>query len=190
MNVKPNLGAGSVAIDLRGFPEGAHSWSWGAPGTVLLFEGGTHRVFRDFRVEGTLQRNGLVFRLRGTLTGVLETECDRCLTRFDRPVETDLEVRAVLGEGEVPAEAAGSGEEGEVAPIYLTAQTALDLSDAIREAVLLEIPIKNLCAEDCRGLCLQCGANLNLESCNCRKTPQDQRWSALRELSFPSDDQE
>ena len=188
MNVKPNLGAGSVTIDLRGFPEGAHPWSLGAPGTVLLFEGGAHRVFRDFRVEGTLQRSGLVFRLRGTLTGTLETECDRCLSRFGRPVETDLEVRAVLGEGEIPQEEAGGGEE-EV-PIYLTAQPALDLSDAIREAVLLEIPIKNVCTEDCRGLCLQCGANLNLESCNCDRTPQDQRWSALRELSFPSDDQE
>lgn len=140
-------------------------------------------------MEGSLQRNGLVFRLRGTLTGVLETECDRCLTRFDRPVETDLEVRAVLGEGEMTPEAAGGGEE-EAAPIYLTAQTALDLSDAIREAVLLEVPIKNLCTEECRGLCLQCGANLNLESCNCPRTPQDQRWSALRELSFPTDDQE
>jgi uncharacterized protein len=190
MSVKPNLGAGSVAIDLRGFPEGAHPWSLVAPGTVLLFEGGTHRVFRDFQVEGTLQRSGLVFRLRGTLKGVLETECDRCLSRFDRPVETDIEVRAVLGEGEVPPKAAGGGGEEEVAPIYLTAQTALDLSDAIREAVLLEIPIKNLCAEDCRGLCTQCGANQNLETCSCDRASRDQRWSALRELSFPSDDQE
>jgi hypothetical protein len=106
------------------------------------------------------------------------------------PFAIRLEVRAVLGEGEVPAAAAGSGEEEAGAPIYLTAQTALDLSDAIREAVLLEIPIKNLCAEDCRGLCLECGANLNVGSCDCRRTPQDQRWSALRELSFPSDDQE
>lgn len=190
MSEKPNLGAGSVTIDLRGFPEGVHPWTLGAPGTVLLFEGGMHRVFRDFQVEGTLQRHGLVFRLRGMLTGVLETECDRCLSRFGRPVGTELEVRAVMGEGEIPPEDDLGGKVEEGIPIYLTPQAVLDLSDAIREAVLLEVPIKNVCSEDCRGLCPQCGANLNLENCGCDRTPQDQRWSALRELSFPKDDQE
>jgi uncharacterized protein len=190
MSAKPNLGAGSVTIDLRGFSDGVHPWTLGAPGTVLLFEGGRHRVFRDFRVEGTLQRNGLVFRLRGILTGVLETECDRCLSRFGRPVETALEVRAVMGEGEIPPQEDPGGDAEEGAPIYLASQTTLDLSDVIREAVLLEIPIKNVCAEDCQGLCPQCGANLNLETCTCDRTPQDQRWSALRELSFPKEDQE
>jgi uncharacterized protein len=64
------------------------------------------------------------------------------------------------------------------------------LSDALREAVLLEIPIKNLCAEDCRGLCPHCGVDRNRETCACEDAPVDQRWSALRNVSFSSDDQE
>jgi uncharacterized protein len=57
----------------------------------------------------------------------------------------------------------------------------LDLTEAIRQRVLLEIPMVTLCREDCAGLCSQCGHNLNLGPCDC-KPEVDTRFSVLQKL--------
>ncbi len=58
----------------------------------------------------------------------------------------------------------------------------IDLSDVVREVMLLDVPSTPLCRPDCAGLCLACGANLNDGPCGCAPVPTDQRWSALDEL--------
>jgi uncharacterized metal-binding protein YceD (DUF177 family) len=58
----------------------------------------------------------------------------------------------------------------------------LDLTEAIREAIILVLPGYPVCRETCRGLCMTCGANLNTATCTCRKTGKDNRWSALDAL--------
>ena len=55
----------------------------------------------------------------------------------------------------------------------------LDLSDVVREVVLLDVSSTPLCRPDCAGLCLTCGANLNDGPCGCAVVPADSRWSAL-----------
>lgn len=57
----------------------------------------------------------------------------------------------------------------------------VDLTGDIRESILLTFPAHPVCSETCKGLCSQCGANLNRESCDCRP-PTDLRWSALDNL--------
>jgi uncharacterized protein len=190
--MKPNLAAGSVTIDLRGLGEGTHSVHVDAPGVVFQVDGDSEFLFRDARIEGTLTRNDTILRVRGVLQGTLESSCDRCLARFEHPVETELELGVVIGNEASGGEGAPeSGEDEGVPVIHVPADAgALDLSDTLREAVLLEVPIKNLCREDCRGLCPRCGGNRNLDPCDCDPAPRDPRWGALRELSFPSDDQE
>ena len=51
-----------------------------------------------------------------------------------------------------------------------------------REAVILELPMRFLCSEDCKGLCPGCGSNLNNGPCDCVKTEGDQRWAPLKKL--------
>lgn len=58
----------------------------------------------------------------------------------------------------------------------------LDLTEEIREAIILALPGYPVCLETCRGLCMACGANLNTDKCTCRKTGKDTRWSALDAL--------
>ena len=58
----------------------------------------------------------------------------------------------------------------------------IDLSNGLKESLLLAIPMKIVCSEDCKGLCLTCGMNLNEERCNCKKTVVDPRWAALAKL--------
>jgi uncharacterized protein len=63
----------------------------------------------------------------------------------------------------------------------------LDLTDVVREVVLLDVPSTPLCRPDCAGLCLTCGANLNDGSCGCVAAPADPRWAALEQLDIPPD---
>jgi uncharacterized protein len=56
------------------------------------------------------------------------------------------------------------------------------LEDVLREQVLLALPLKAICREDCKGLCPHCGRNLNQELCNCAEASEDPRWSALKDI--------
>jgi uncharacterized protein len=58
----------------------------------------------------------------------------------------------------------------------------LVLEDVLREQVLLAVPLKVVCREDCKGLCPTCGKNRNTEPCSCAATLGDPRWSALKEI--------
>jgi uncharacterized protein len=71
--------------------------------------------------------------------------------------------------------------QDEVEVSYYTGEGVL-LEDVLREQVLLAVPLKTVCREDCRGLCPHCGRNLNVEQCNCAEPLEDPRWSALKEI--------
>jgi len=187
MSGEPNLGRGSLRIDLRAFQEGTHPLVLGGGEVRLVVEAEAGRILHAWRFEGELSRWGEDYRVRGSLTGNLETVCDRCLARFERRIRTGIDVRARLGD---PAR--GGGEDVAEGALRLAPDGAvLDLTDGFREAVLLEVPIKNVCREDCRGLCPDCGANRNEGPCGCGPGPGDPRWDALREalprLFHPAD---
>jgi uncharacterized protein len=92
-------------------------------------------------------------------------ECRRCL----RPVGGDLRVsfRELFEE---------EAREGESYPLRVD---HLDLGPLAREALLLDLPLAPLCADDCRGLCPNCGADLNHGDCECATEVGDPRWAAL-----------
>jgi uncharacterized protein len=100
--------------------------------------------------------------------------CDRCA----KEIETSLlgELRSVFSSDE---EMAARDEE-----VHLISADAkeLDITDDIRDTLLLALPMKMLCTEDCGGLCAGCGANLNEEPCRCAASGADPRWEALHKL--------
>jgi uncharacterized protein len=119
-------------------------------------------------------------RLNGEFSTRLEFACARCL----EPVEEDVSKSFDLlyrpqgvdaGKEEISVTAA----EAEIG--YYQGQGLL-LEDALREQVLLSIPLKAVCREDCKGLCPHCGTNLNNEQCSCEQNFRDPRWSALEDL--------
>ena len=65
----------------------------------------------------------------------------------------------------------------------------IDLAPLVHDAVFLELPLTPLCREDCRGLCVQCGIDLNDAACECQ-APVDPRWAKLSELRFDEDSSE
>lgn len=111
------------------------------------------------------ERSGDRITVRGRLRATAWLECFRCLKGFERMVETPLEMYA---------DRSGSGRRGEELELerdhYMAFHDGrrLDLSEHVREALLVELPIAPHCREDCKGLCPRCGADLNDGPCPCR----------------------
>ncbi len=104
--------------------------------------------------------------LQGRLQGELTTTCSRCLDTFTQPVLATFEMLIKMGsqpklEAELELSAADLDEE------YCAGDT-LGLNAILREQILLALPLKPLCDENCLGLCRRCGANLNREPCTCQ----------------------
>jgi uncharacterized protein len=128
---------------------------------------GKHKTIQDIRIQGRLETR-------------LESFCARCLEPLTQDVkrEFDLLYRpqgADAGRDEMSvtdAEAEISYYEGD----------GILLDDVVREQILLAVPLKLTCREDCKGLCPQCGKNRNLEECSCVTIMEEPRWAALKDI--------
>lgn len=117
----------------------------------------------------------------GTLRTTMRVACARCLDPVDVEVDLDIEehFRPTVF---IPGVSFEKSTEDEDDPAtVLDAQHTLDLSEVLRQTVLVAVPLNALCSQACNGLCSECGGNLNHEHCSCEAEP-DPRWSALRAL--------
>ncbi len=128
---------------------------------------GKHKLINDIRVTGELAVN-------------VELGCARCLEPIVRDVakKFDLLYRP-QGSDAGKEEMSVTAAEAEIG--YYRGEGLL-LQDVLREQVLLALPLKAICRDDCRGLCPHCGRNLNQEQCTCAEPIEDQRWSALKDI--------
>lgn len=119
-------------------------------------------------------------RVRGQLRVDLDLQCDRCLepVQYHLRGPFDLFYRPAP-KGPQPHEVAI--DDGE-AQIGFYEGAGLELTDILREHILLSLPMHQLCREDCAGICSQCGQNRNNGTCSCTGQIVDDRWAALREL--------
>ena len=129
------------------------------------------------REEHSGKQQVLDIRLRGKCDVRLEQTCSRCLEPAvtDAKADFDLVYRpqdAGVQSGE------HSISQGETEIGYYNGEGLL-LEDALKEQILLTLPVRPLCKEDCKGLCVHCGQNLNLKPCACNKEILDPRWLAL-----------
>ena len=119
-------------------------------------------------------------RLKGKLATSVEVACARCLDPVVHEVERSFDLLyRPLGIDAGHAELSVTDAEAEIG--YYQGE-GLELEDALREQVLLALPLKTICREDCKGLCPHCGKNLNEAQCSCVDEVEDPRWSALKEI--------
>jgi uncharacterized protein len=119
-------------------------------------------------------------RLRAEYSGNFELPCARCLERVQQKLSDrlDLIFRPSGVDGGSPDHAISTSDT----EIGYYQGDGLVLEDVLREQVLLSLPARILCRQDCKGLCPGCGSNLNQETCNCQASPPDSRWSELAGL--------
>jgi uncharacterized protein len=128
---------------------------------------GGKKVVRDIRVSGKF-------------SATIEADCARCLDRVQRTVNGDFDV---LQRPQAENQGADEHEisEGET-EIGFYEGDSIALEDVLKEQVLLAMPAKTLCQEECKGLCPHCGRNRNKEECQCETEFHDPRWAALGDL--------
>jgi uncharacterized protein len=128
---------------------------------------GKHQVIKDIR-------------LRGALSAGLELQCARCLEPVTQDIKREFELLyRPLGADAGKDELSVTDAEAEIG--YYQGEGLL-LEDVLREQVLLALPLKVTCRADCKGLCPQCGKNLNQEQCACSRELEDPRWAALKDV--------
>lgn len=140
----------------------------------------------DFAVRGDVVLAAEVrkdrdrYRLVGIVRATLELDCSRCLEGYPVPVDTAFDLRYL------PQAANTGDEEQEISEDDLSTAfyrgEVIDLGQLVREQFYLALPMKPLCRPDCRGLCPQCGTNLNRDRCGCIGGWVDPRLDALRAL--------
>ena len=126
----------------------------------------THPV----QAEGCVTNHAGALVLEGTARSVLDLHCDRCGKAFSREKVVPLD-----------ALVAHELEDEENEEILLLDGTELDMDEVVTTAFILAMDTKNLCSDDCKGLCSGCGVDLNVEECRC-KPEVDPRLAALAQL--------
>ena len=120
------------------------------------------------------------------LESMVAVSCSRCLTEHAEPVQVTVEEEyfpkpETHGRAR-PVEEAPSDEQN-----WIDENHVLDISGVAGEYFTLGLPMQPVCREECAGLCLTCGVNLNETHCRCDDSPRDARWGALLELAPLSD---
>lgn len=128
------------------------------------------------RVEGQVRNRAGALELKARLDTVLSLTCDRCAKSFQR--EKTVEYATLL------AFELANGESDDI--VELDRDGALELDGLMQEVFLLEMDTKNLCSQDCKGLCPGCGADLNVEACRCKREI-DPRLAVLAQLLEPEE---
>jgi len=127
-----------------------------------------------------IDRRGEKIRIEGNIQGRVALQCSRCLVNFRK--ELSLNINLLYH----PATEVANEETYEVSRdeinIGFYSNDELDITQVIREQLILNLPMKALCDETCKGLCPVCGADMNLQRCECRYESVDPRLKSLKKL--------
>lgn len=157
-------GASVLKLNVLSVPEDPREFSADLSGQAAGLEADL-ALTGPLRVTGSLYRLGNKVFFRGRASARCELVCSRCLLTFAADLSAPLDLVAVPTED---AEAADREEESAAVVPYHGDQ--VDLAPEVRTAVVLALPMKPLCVEDCPGLCPECGERLNADGrCTCRR---------------------
>jgi len=164
--------AGSMRPLSRSVPAPAHL----GLGVLGVPEGSVLEL--DLRLESVME--GVL--VSGTVGATVTGECVRCLDPVGFPVAVDLQELYVHPDREQGSTRGGTDDEDEeMAALPRLNGDLLDLEPALRDSVVLALPLQPLCREDCPGLCSECGARLDADPGHGHEV-DDPRWAALRGL--------
>jgi uncharacterized protein len=159
------------------FPSGGIDWGEEARQHTPLKASGRAELVEEHHGKHKIIKD---IRLKGKLATRFELNCARCLEPVPQDVKREFELLyRPLGADAGRDELSVTDAEAEIG--YYQGEGIL-LEDVLREQVLLSLPLKVTCRDDCKGLCPHCGKNLNQEQCSCETLVEDPRWSALKEI--------
>lgn len=172
-----------MIVDFREFETfPAHKVLEGGPDKISLDYEGVHSI-TSVKVDLSVQQSGEEFFCQADVQAEVTIECARCLGPFDLSItgHTDF----IVCSADLTDANAKEALDTEDYVHYIDQAMHADVTEVVRQAILLEVELKPLCSEDCKGLCAQCGRNLNEGGCDCQNDVIDERWAALKDVTSP-----
>ena len=168
-----------MILDLREFDEfPAETSLLAGPGELSPFGDSVVSVER-VETDLAIQKSSEEYFCQAHVCAEITMECARCLESFRREIvcATDFIATSLS----VAEERKGVIDDEDY--VYFKGDDLrIDIVEPVRQALALELPLKPLCTENCRGLCQKCGANLNQTTCECKPEETDPRWEGLKKL--------
>ena len=175
---------GRMKINISNLSEGIHEYEFEeSPSLSKLDERFSKQIFVKVELE---KRRRQLF-----LTGHIKTSgvfiCDRCLTEFEKDMSIDYRMTYVYDRKDADEIEKSNATDGidEITVIH-PGMNEVEIDEDVRQYILISVPLKLLCKENCAGLCPACGKNLNYEICSCAKgdgtdakSKIDPRWEML-----------
>jgi uncharacterized protein len=163
--------SGNMRIQIAGLSEGSHNFHFEVTADDLALG---ERFGAPVAVDAKLDKTGSQLFLRASIRTTSSVECDRCITPFVVNLTPSYQMHYIWSE---PDQSRFDPSEVQ---IIANGSTVIALDEDVRQTVLLSVPLKNLCRDDCKGLCPRCGKNLNEGRCMCEETERESRWDSLR----------
>jgi uncharacterized protein len=176
------LGVHEMNLDLTHVPESGLQVDAELDAREVDMAGTDAELAGNLGLRGQVLKAGEEIVLTGTLSGAFRLTCSRCLKDFVEPFEIEVSATYVPA-AETQPKARDANLFHEDTRITFPGDE-IDLISGIREDLMLNIPLKPLCRENCRGLCAQCGTDLNEGQCACAQEAADPRLAALRDISM------
>jgi len=166
-------GKNGVSIRISQLSSGIHEYHFSSAPSDLGLDGNFQK---NVAIDAVLEKSSrqLLLTVKVSTSGTFR--CDRCTEEFEQPLAskyTLVYMYSASDPGPQPAE-----DVRTLAPETPT----IVLTEDIRDTVMLSVPLKLLCREDCRGLCPYCGADWNRGTCSCTREEADPRWDSLKKL--------
>jgi uncharacterized protein len=132
-------------------------------------------------VNGKVRLAGAEVFVNGQIETRVQVECDRCLKQVELPVNAGFDLQYITG-AEYES-SAGAELTEEVMSVSVFDGETIDVDEIVKEQILLAVPTRMLCQENCKGICPVCGIDKNTGDCECETKDVDPRWAALKNLN-------
>lgn len=169
-----------MIIDLTTLKDKNTRFEFFIPADEINLEDEAVKLNDVVKIRGNLIKGIAQTDVEGAIAAAVELECSRCLRAVQKFLEFPFEAVFVTPENYTEEREVQVGV-GDL-EVSIFGGDKIDLTELAREQILLALPARVFCREDCKGLCQKCGANKNLINCNCEEKEVDPRWAALKDL--------
>ena len=161
-------------VKLSNIQQGTSSLSRNAqPADLHLQE--ENAFVAPIQIDLHFDRVGKNIFIKAEIECTLALTCDRCSEPYSSELHETIRLLYTT-------DTDFKDQEDDLVFVIRVHEQDVDLSEPLRETMILALPAKQLCRDDCKGLCPHCGTNLNESSCTCKSQTIDSRWDKLKDL--------
>jgi uncharacterized protein len=175
----------SLKINVVTIPEGGLKYVLSEDGSrfkeCLSDTADTDFKLRKVDLDCLVTKTSTTVFIKGEFSAIIDSNCSRCLEDISVPIGGNFAYTLIPAKAETREDLELTAEELEISHYQ---GDLIDLTSIICEQIILQIPIKTLCREECKGLCSGCSINLNTSSCNCHLAVVDNRMAVLKNLKI------